>query len=56
MAEQIKITTPLTAETAKKLKAGDFVLITGTIYSARDAAHKKMIEALDRGGSCRSTY
>jgi fumarate hydratase subunit beta len=49
MAEQIRITTPLTAEIAGKLKAGDIVLISGTIYSARDAAHKKMVEALDRG-------
>lgn len=49
MAKQIRITTPLTAEAAGKLKAGDIVLITGTIYSARDAAHKKMVEALDRG-------
>jgi len=49
MAEQIRITTPLTAQKAAKLKAGDIVLITGTIYSARDAAHKRMVEALDRG-------
>lgn len=44
-----KITTPLTAEQIKDLKTGDLVLITGTIYSARDAAHKKMMELLDRG-------
>ena len=43
------ITTPITAETTKNLKAGDYVYITGTIYVARDAAHKRMIEALDRG-------
>ncbi len=43
------ITTPITAETTKDLKAGDYVYITGTIYVARDAAHKRMIEALDRG-------
>ncbi len=49
MAEQIRITTPLTDETVKKLKAGDSVLITGIIYAARDAAHKRMVEALDRG-------
>jgi fumarate hydratase subunit beta len=48
MAE-IKITTPLTAETIGKLKAGDTVFITGSIYTARDAAHKKLIEALDSG-------
>ena len=49
MAEQIRITTPFTAEKARQLKAGDIVLITGIIYSARDAAHKRMVEALDRG-------
>lgn len=49
MAEQIRITTPLTAQKAAKLKAGDIVLITGTIYSARDAAHKRLVEALERG-------
>lgn len=43
------ITTPITAETTKDLRAGDYVYITGTIYVARDAAHKRMLEALDRG-------
>lgn len=43
------ITTPLTEEVVKQLKAGDTVSITGVIYSARDAAHKRMIEALERG-------
>ena len=43
------ITTPVTAEKAKELKAGDYVYITGTVYVARDAAHKRMNEALDRG-------
>lgn len=45
----IAITTPLDEQTARKLKAGDMVTITGTIYTARDAAHKRMVEALDRG-------
>ena len=49
MAEVKHITTPLTKEMSRSLKAGDSVLITGTIYSARDAAHKVMTEALDRG-------
>ncbi|MEN6412785.1 MAG: Fe-S-containing hydro-lyase [Veillonellales bacterium] len=49
MAEKIRITTPLTEEAARKLKAGDSVLISGIVYSARDAAHKRMVEALDRG-------
>ena len=44
-----EIKTPLTKEMAKKLRAGDYVTITGTIYTARDAAHKRMIEALDAG-------
>ncbi len=43
------ITTPITAEVSETLKAGDYVYITGTIYVARDAAHKRMIEALNRG-------
>lgn len=43
------ITTPLTAEKTAGLTAGDYVYITGTIYVARDAAHKRMIEALERG-------
>lgn len=44
-----KITTPLTEEKVKELKAGDSVLITGTIYTARDAAHKRLVELLDKG-------
>lgn len=44
-----KITTPLTLGMVKELKAGDSVLITGTIYTARDAAHKRLIELLDKG-------
>lgn len=41
--------TPLTEDKARSLKAGDYVYITGTIYTARDAAHKRMQEALDAG-------
>jgi len=44
-----KITLPLTDETLEDLKAGDNVLLTGIIYVARDTAHKKMVEALDKG-------
>ncbi len=40
------IKAPLSKEEASKLKAGDYVYITGTIYTARDAAHKRMYEAL----------
>lgn len=43
------ITAPITEETTSDLKIGDYVYITGTIYVARDAAHKRMIEALDVG-------
>lgn len=43
------IETPLTKEKVKDLRAGDYVYITGTIYTARDAAHKRMIEELAEG-------
>ena len=44
-----KVALPLTDETLKDLKAGDNILLTGVIYVARDAAHKRLIEALDQG-------
>lgn len=44
-----KITTPLKDEDINQLKAGDRVLLSGVIYTARDAAHKRMHEALLRG-------
>ncbi|MCH5146626.1 MAG: Fe-S-containing hydro-lyase [Clostridiales bacterium] len=47
----IKITTPITEKTARSLRAGDIVLITGTIYTGRDAAHKRLCELLARGES-----
>ena len=43
------INAPFDKETADRLKAGDYVYITGTIYTARDAAHKRMYEALAEG-------
>lgn len=43
------ITTPLTAEVVRNLRAGDVVRISGVIYTARDAAHKRMTEALAAG-------
>lgn len=43
------VNAPLTKETAAELKAGDYVYLTGIIYTARDAAHKRMYEALERG-------
>ncbi|MGL4254036.1 MAG: Fe-S-containing hydro-lyase [Fusobacteriaceae bacterium] len=45
----IKITTPLTEETISKLKSGDSVLITGYIYTARDAAHARLVKLLEEG-------
>ncbi|MDP4091976.1 MAG: Fe-S-containing hydro-lyase [Bacillota bacterium] len=44
-----EISSPLTKEMVKNLKAGDTVRINGTVYAARDAAHKKMIELLNKG-------
>jgi len=44
-----KIQTPLTKEVARSLRAGDYVYLTGTIYSARDAAHKRLTESLAKG-------
>ena len=43
-----RLTTPFTKDKIKDLKAGDSVLITGTIYTARDTAHKRMYEALEK--------
>ncbi|MBQ6094762.1 MAG: Fe-S-containing hydro-lyase [Lachnospiraceae bacterium] len=44
-----QISLPMSKEDAKSLRSGDYVYLTGTIYTARDAAHKRMQEALDRG-------
>lgn len=44
-----EIHTPLTDDIVKDLKAGDYLYITGTIYTARDAAHKRMMEDLKLG-------
>lgn len=46
---QYKLTTPCTAEELAKLRAGDTVLLSGVVYTARDQAHKRMLEALDKG-------
>lgn len=43
------INVPLAEGAAAELRAGDYVYLTGTIYTARDAAHKRMYEALERG-------
>jgi fumarate hydratase subunit beta len=46
---QIHLTTPLSPEQVRQIKAGDEVFLTGTIYTARDAAHKRMVEDLAAG-------
>ncbi len=43
------ITLPLTEEKVRDLQAGDYVYLTGVIYTARDAAHKRMTEAYQKG-------
>ena len=45
----IRIMTPIDESVVENLKAGDLVFISGVIYTARDAAHKRMVEALERG-------
>jgi len=49
MAMVKKVLLPLTGETLKDLKAGDNILLTGVMYVGRDAAHKRLVEALDQG-------
>ncbi|MCX6640389.1 MAG: Fe-S-containing hydro-lyase [bacterium] len=44
-----RITTPLTDQVVESLKAGDNVLVSGVIYSARDAAHKRLVDLIDKG-------
>ncbi len=48
---EYRINVPFDREEIKNLKAGDKVFLTGTIYSARDAAHKRMDESLDKDGT-----
>ncbi|WP_293446442.1 Fe-S-containing hydro-lyase [Persephonella sp.] len=50
MSEVKKITTPLTEEIIKDLRAGDRVLLSGYVYTARDAAHKRMLEEYEKTG------
>ena len=45
----LRIASPIDIQTIEKLRAGDQVLISGIIYVGRDAAHKRLVEALDRG-------
>lgn len=49
MKEEIRITTPLTRERREELRAGDLLLITGRLLTARDQAHRRLVEALERG-------
>ena len=46
---EYRLTTPVTREMLAPLKAGDTVVLSGTVYTARDAAHKRMMELLDAG-------
>ena len=50
MSEILRISAPLDAETARTLRAGQRILLSGTIYTARDAAHRRLCELLDAGG------
>jgi fumarate hydratase subunit beta len=47
---EVRVTTPLTDDDVRQLKIGDHVRIRGVIYTARDAAHNRMIQTLDAGG------
>jgi len=49
VAESIKIQLPLKDADLEKLRAGDHVLLSGVIYTARDAAHRRMVAALQKG-------
>lgn len=49
MTDVIRLETPLTQDKVTRLKVGDNVLLSGIVYTGRDAAHKKMVEALARG-------
>ena len=46
---EYKVTTPLTDEFIEKLHSGDRLLISGTIYTGRDAAHKRLVALVDKG-------
>ncbi|MGD8564569.1 MAG: Fe-S-containing hydro-lyase [Desulfarculaceae bacterium] len=49
MSEAIILQPPLTSQDVSQLKAGDRVLVSGTIFTGRDAAHKRMVEAIQKG-------
>ncbi|NIO03174.1 MAG: Fe-S-containing hydro-lyase [Proteobacteria bacterium] len=50
MSEPFRLATPLNDEALERLEIGDRILITGTLYTGRDAAHKRMVDLLDQGG------
>lgn len=45
----IRLSTPLTVDKIKKLHAGDEILLSGTIYTGRDAAHKRLMTLIEKG-------
>ena len=49
MSQVYNLTTPLTDEDIEKLKAGDVVYLSGTLYTARDAAHKRLVDLIEQG-------
>jgi fumarate hydratase subunit beta len=49
VSESIRLKAPLSESDVRKLRAGDRVLISGVVYTARDAAHKRMVEAIEAG-------
>jgi fumarate hydratase subunit beta len=49
MSEPIRLTTPLTSEDVEKLHIGDKVLLSGVVFTGRDAAHKRLLELLTEG-------
>lgn len=51
MSDYIKISTPLTEDVIKRLHIGDRVLLSGVVYTGRDLAHKRLVEAIEKGES-----
>jgi len=49
MNDAVRLTTPISEEVARRLKAGDRVLLSGVVYTGRDAAHKRLFELLEAG-------
>lgn len=49
MSKTYNLTTPLTQEQTRELKAGDIVYLSGTIFTARDAAHKRLVDLIEAG-------